>query len=195
MQTMLRIRDNLLSALPVLINTLICALCILCFQFEQNILGASLYGFGFCLWFACEWILIPKHPQTLGTASDPFINRLICFFYFSLLMSRGLCPAWFLGLQIATTLLLSLGLFLLNISHHSITRLREPLSLANVTFQRTTLGLLFLSLSPINVHYPYVVVMMTYVALCSFQVLVFFGHLKHYRVQLIRLLTPSLGSV
>ena len=127
----------------------------------------------------------------LGRLLDPIADKVITFTFFTILMSKGICPPWFLGLVITVNLLQSLGYCILYWSQEHRKTIYEPLKISkvNAALQFFWIGVLILDLllqaaSPANLPIGSWVRLLSYVSLSMLQITVFFTYFFHYRQHL-----------
>jgi CDP-diacylglycerol--glycerol-3-phosphate 3-phosphatidyltransferase len=127
-----------------------------------------------------------------GAVLDPLCDKFYCIVFFSVLMSRGDCPAWFLGLVITVALLQSCGYLCLAFyeTDRPVTVTSSYLGQWNTTFQYLWIGLLLVNLIVENRFPPAALVGKTgqalgYAFLSLTQIRVFYRHFRIYQVQLV----------
>jgi CDP-diacylglycerol--glycerol-3-phosphate 3-phosphatidyltransferase len=135
--------------------------------------------------------------STTGAVLDPLCDKFYCIAFFSVLMARGDCPAWFLGLVITISLLQICGYLCLAVyeSGHPIQVSSSPLGQWNTTLQYFWIGVLFLNLL-VERHDPQwapvseVTQLLGYTFLALAQIWVFYRYFLIYRVHLVPDLRP-----
>lgn len=181
----LRYIPNLLT----LSRLFLCPFTVALFLSGRYVWGLGLYVLA-CLTDYFDGRLARKYGviSRLGSILDPICDKLTSFVFFALLMTLGVCPAWFLGLFISVVLLQTIGLLLLNFPAH-ISRFQiQPLNVGkwNTLVQFFWIGLVFVDIFlrnqfPRNFHYSHTLYLVGYGVLGSIQVIVFLRYFFHHR--------------
>lgn len=122
----------------------------------------------------------------LGAFLDPLCDKATTLAFFSLFMTIGSCPQWFVALVLSSALLQGLAVYLLKARGHS--GIFEPLSLSkwNTALQLLWIGIVFSDYLlqtrfPGNFRFSYPFHLTGYSFLAALQTVVFFQYVFRYR--------------
>lgn len=172
----------------------LCPAIIAGFQHKRFVLGFGLFAFA-CISDYLDGYFAKRFKATtkLGSLLDPMADKIFSITLFSLLMGQGMCPAWFLGLLIAISLIQCLGLAVLKLPGAGPKSAFNPLRAGkwNTALQFIWMAILIADLCLTKVALPPLFVTAGYLLVGTAQIVVFFRYFYRFRLLLSKHLSLS----